>query len=97
MFNAATTAAVKAGVVVVLAAGNGGETPTPVDACEQSPQSSGDAIVVAASTENDASAAFTNFGACVDMYAPGQNVNSWSNTDGEFVVCFLLSLVQDMV
>jgi subtilisin family serine protease len=91
MFNAATIAAVEAGVVVVLAAGNGGETPTPDDACEQSPQSSGAAIVVAASTENDASASFTNFGPCVDLYAPGQNVNSWSNLDGKFATFHFLT------
>src|SRR5262249_48605333 len=38
------------------------------------------AVTVAASDINDASASFTNFGRCVDLYGPGVNITStWLN------------------
>lgn len=74
----AVTNAVKAGVVVVVAAGNSN-----TDACAESPARSPAAITVAASTITDTRASFSNYGSCVDTFAPGQNVTSaWisSNT-----------------
>lgn len=54
------------GLVVVVAAGN-----SSADACSVSPARSPDVIAVAASENNDSSAFYTNFGSCVDLYAPG--------------------------
>lgn len=61
----------KAGVVVVVAAGNNG-----TNACNYSPASAPSAITVAASTSSDVRASFSNFGKCVDIFAPGQGIKS---------------------
>lgn len=66
------------GITTVVAAGN-----SEADACTGSPSRVPSAITVAASDVNDASAYFTNYGACVDTYAPGVAIRSaWigSNT-----------------
>jgi subtilisin family serine protease len=60
-------------VTVVTAAGNGDE-----DACESSPSSEGSAITVAATTRDDDRATYSNFGPCVDLFAPGDAVTSTS-------------------
>jgi subtilisin family serine protease len=67
--NLAVTAATKAGVTVVVAAGNESS-----NACNTSPASSPDAITVAASNTWDLGAIFSNFGECVHIYAPGVNI-----------------------
>lgn len=60
------------GIVVVGAAGNAS-----TDACATSPGSAtADALIVGASTASDARASFSNFGACVDLFAPGDNIIS---------------------
>jgi subtilisin family serine protease len=59
------------GVLVAVAAGN-----SSANACNSSPSSEPTAMTVAASTITDASASFTNFGRCVDLYAPGVNITS---------------------
>ena len=74
--NQAVAAAVNAGVVMVVAAGNSN-----VDACTFSPASEPLAITVGATTETDARAGFSNFGSCVDVYAPGTNIKSaWKDS-----------------
>jgi subtilisin family serine protease len=74
--NQAVAAAVNAGVVMVVAAGNSN-----VDACTHSPASEPLAITVGATTETDARAGFSNFGSCVDVYAPGTNIKSaWKDS-----------------
>lgn len=69
--NQAVAAAVNAGVVMVVAAGNSN-----VDACTDSPASEPLAITVGATTHTDARADFSNFGPCVDVYAPGTDIKS---------------------
>jgi subtilisin family serine protease len=61
----------KAGYVVVVAAGNNG-----ANACNFSPASAPTAITVGASTINDARASFSNFGKCLDLFAPGAAITS---------------------
>ena len=46
------------------------------DACDYSPAASKNAITVAASTLGDERAYFSNYGTCVDVFAPGLNVLS---------------------
>lgn len=71
----AITRLVAAGVVTVVAAGNDAG-----DACTKSPARAPAAITVGASTATDARASFSNFGRCVDLFAPGQGIKSAGNT-----------------
>jgi len=69
--NKAVEAAVKAGVLVIVAAGNEDS-----DACEVSPASAPTAVTVGAVDLNDERAYFSNWGKCVDIFAPGVAINS---------------------
>jgi subtilisin family serine protease len=60
-----------AGVVVVVAAGNDKK-----DACSYSPASVASAITVGATDIDDKQATFSNFGPCLDLYAPGVKILS---------------------
>jgi subtilisin family serine protease len=62
---------IAAGVVYVVAAGNDGK-----DACNSSPARVKQAITVGASDDKDQGASFTNVGSCVDIFAPGVDVES---------------------
>lgn len=64
-------AAVRAGIHFAVAAGNENQ-----DACNTSPASSEKAITVGASTLSDDRAYFSNWGTCVDIFAPGLNILS---------------------
>ncbi|MGA1345467.1 MAG: S8 family serine peptidase [Ilumatobacteraceae bacterium] len=59
------------GIVVAVAAGNSNQ-----NACYSSPAREPLAITVAASTSTDARASFSNFGQCVDLFAPGVSIRS---------------------
>ncbi len=73
----AVQGAIDAGVTFAVAAGNGA-----VDACTQSPAHLPAALTVGASDATDAQASFSNFGACLDLYAPGVNIlSAWSTSD----------------
>ena len=66
------------GVVVAVAAGNSN-----VDACTTSPARAGAVLTVGATTSTDARASYSNFGSCLDIFAPGSSITSaWfkSNT-----------------
>jgi subtilisin family serine protease len=66
-----------AGVTVVVAAGNSN-----VDACTQSPARAANAVTVGATTSTDARASYSNFGPCLDIFAPGSSVTStWYTSD----------------
>jgi serine protease len=78
--DAAVGTAVSQGYTVVVAAGNSAD-----DACNHSPAASPAAITVGASTRYDQQAGFSNFGPCVDVYAPGSGVKSaWINSDTSY-------------
>jgi subtilisin family serine protease len=75
--NDAVQASIASGVVYSVSAGN-----SSADACTQSPASTPAALTVAASTITDGQAYFSNFGTCVDLYAPGLNITSaWMTSD----------------
>ncbi len=70
--------AVAAGVTFVVAAGNSN-----ANACNYSPARAATAITVGATTSTDARASYSNFGSCLDLFAPGSSITSaWytSNT-----------------
>ncbi len=79
--NAAAAALVRSGVFVSVAAGgNNG------DAGRTSPASEPTVCTVAASTEGDARAPFSDYGPLVDIFAPGTNIKAaWLNGN---TVCF---------
>jgi len=60
-----------AGMTAVVAAGNSN-----ADACGLSPARVPGALTVGASTETDERAAFSNYGSCVDLFAPGSHIVS---------------------
>lgn len=67
----AVNRAVKAGLHVVVAAGNEDQ-----DACDTSPAAAGQVITVGSTTEEDARSEFSNHGGCVDAFAPGSDILS---------------------
>ncbi len=73
--NAAVAGAVSQGVTMVVAAGNSN-----ADACSYSPASEPSAITVGASTSSDARASYSNYGSCLDIFAPGNSITSAWNT-----------------
>jgi subtilisin family serine protease len=60
-----------AGVTVVVAAGN-----SSADACTSSPARAPEAITVGSTTSSDARSSFSNFGTCLDLFAPGSSITS---------------------
>lgn len=69
--NQAVTAAINTGVTFVVAAGNAYD-----DACSYSPARTPLAITVGATNREDRKADFSNYGRCVDIFAPGVGVDS---------------------
>ncbi|MBP2477400.1 subtilisin family serine protease [Crossiella equi] len=78
----AVRGAVTKGVTFALAAGNGDIFGRPQDACTVSPARTQEAITVGATDTNDNKASFSNYGTCVDIFAPGVNITSaWKDND----------------
>ncbi|MBI4259679.1 MAG: S8 family serine peptidase [Actinobacteria bacterium] len=77
LVNRAVRNSIASGITYAVAAGNSNG-----DACSYSPASVGTALTVAATTSTDLRAGFSNFGTCVDLFAPGFGVTSaWSTGD----------------
>jgi subtilisin family serine protease len=73
--NTATNNLANSGVFVAVAAGNEGQ-----NACNVSPASASSAYTTAASSSTDTRASWSNYGSCVDGYAPGVSIKSaWHN------------------
>ncbi|MDP9798024.1 subtilisin family serine protease [Catenuloplanes nepalensis] len=66
---------INSGVTYVLAAGNENK-----DACASSPARLPAGITVGASDSNDARASFSNWGSCLDIFAPGAKILSDART-----------------
>jgi len=73
----AVESSIASGVSYAVAAANDS-----FDACYYTPARVVAAMTIAASDANDNAASFSNYGDCVDWYAPGVNITSaWLNTD----------------
>ncbi|KAJ0128486.1 Proteinase T, partial [Colletotrichum tanaceti] len=69
--NEAAAAIVRAGLFLAVAAGN-----EAADASTSSPASEASACTVGATAEDDSLAEYSNFGAVVDILAPGSDIES---------------------
>ncbi|MBW8186337.1 S8 family peptidase [Shewanella nanhaiensis] len=73
----AVNSAVAAGITFVVAAGNDNS-----NACNYSPARAADAITVGSTTSSDSRSSFSNYGSCLDIYAPGSSIKSaWYNSN----------------
>jgi subtilisin family serine protease len=74
----AVASSISSGVTYALAAGN-----SSASACNSSPSRVASAVTVGATTSTDARASYSNYGTCLDIFAPGSSITSdWysSNT-----------------
>ncbi len=67
----AVSNSIAAGITYVVAAGNNG-----IDACDESPGRVPAAITVGATNNTDGRPSFSNYGSCVDIFAPGDDIVS---------------------
>ena len=68
---------INAGVTYAVAAGNENQ-----NACNVSPARAANAITVGSTTSSDARSSFSNYGTCVDIFAPGSSITSaWYTSD----------------
>ncbi len=78
--NAAVENAVDAGITMVVAAGNSND-----DACRYTPAGAGPTagvVSVGATASDDSRSSFSNFGSCVDIFAPGSGITSaWPSSN----------------
>jgi subtilisin family serine protease len=74
--NQAVQNSINAGVVYAVAAGNDAG-----DACNYSPASTPQALTVGAISNSDNYQGFSNYGSCLDLFAPGQAIRSASHVD----------------
>ena len=73
----AINAMINHGVVLVVAAGNSN-----LNACNYSPARVPGAITVGATDSTDARAYYSNWGKCLDIFAPGSNITSaWNSSN----------------
>jgi len=69
--NDAVQSSINAGVTYAVAAGNESQ-----DACDASPASAPHALTVGATIPVDGRASYSDFGNCLDLFAPGSNITS---------------------
>lgn len=73
----AVASAVAAGVTFAVSAGN-----SSTSACTQSPAREPSALTIGSTTSSDARSSFSNYGSCLDIFAPGSSITSaWGTGD----------------
>ena len=73
--DSAVVAAINAGITFAIAGGNSN-----ANACNYSPARVAAAITVGATTSTDARASYSNYGSCLDIFAPGSSIKSTWHT-----------------
>ena len=71
VLEAAMRASIASGITYVVAAGNDS-----ADACSYSPSRIAETITTGATSSNDRRSYFSNYGTCVDVFAPGSSITS---------------------
>ena len=75
--DSAVANSIASGVTYAIAAGNSN-----ANACNSSPARVATALTVGSTTTTDARSSFSNFGTCVDVFAPGSSITStWNTSD----------------
>ena len=73
---------IASGVATAIAAGNGNMAGIAQDACKYSPARVAEAMTIGATTSSDSKASYSNYGTCVDWFAPGSSItSSWYQSD----------------
>jgi subtilisin family serine protease len=80
--DAAVRNSIADGVAYAIAAGNGNIVGKAQDACKSSPARVTEAMTIGATSSNDQKASWSNYGNCVDWFAPGVSItSSWSTSN----------------
>lgn len=80
--NTAVRNSIADGVSYAVAAGNGNRGGVAQDACKYSPASVTEAMTIGATDRTDRKASWSNYGNCVDWFAPGVSItSSWYSGD----------------
>ncbi|HUF12801.1 MAG TPA: S8 family peptidase, partial [Longimicrobiales bacterium] len=75
---------IAAGVSYAVAAGNGNIIGQEQDACNYSPARVAEAMTIGATDKTDTKASWSNYGDCVDWFAPGVSITSaWIDSDDD--------------
>lgn len=88
----AVNAAVADGITAAVAAGNDaggllGDLLGNSNACNHSPAGARSALTVAATDRKDQRADYSNFGSCVDLFAPGNGiVSAWKGASNQYAI-----------
>jgi subtilisin family serine protease len=80
--DAAVQNSIASGVSYAVAAGNGNQGGRAQDACKYSPARVPEALTVGATDNTDTKSSWSNYGTCLDLFAPGVGITSaWSTGD----------------
>lgn len=80
--DAATQNMIASGVATAIAAGNGNRGGREQDACNYSPARVPEAMTIGATERTDTKTSWSNYGDCVDWFAPGYQITSaWYTSD----------------
>ena len=77
----AVAASIADGVTYSVSAGNSNR-----DACGYSPARTFDALTIGSTTSSDARSSFSNYGSCVDWFAPGSSITSANMNGGSLTL-----------
>jgi subtilisin family serine protease len=82
----ATRRMIAAGVATAIAAGNGNRGGRQQDACGYSPARVAEGMTIGSTTSTDTKSSWSNYGPCVDFFAPGSSITSAGHTSNTSAV-----------
>jgi subtilisin family serine protease len=72
---------ISSGVATAVAAGNGNQGGVAQNACKYSPAPVSQAKTIGATHKTDRKASWSNYGSCVDWFAPGRITSAWATSN----------------